>query len=65
MLNRQWEFCSPRDITFSEMKPFSEKRPVKPPPCRDCKEGIPIYKRYWRCCVECLPICQDCWSTRN
>ena len=57
-----WDWCSPDDITFTEMRPYAARRPLKGPVCRSCAEDIPTYMAYWYCCVECRPLCQDCWS---
>ena len=57
-----WDWCSPEDVTFTEMRPYAARRPLKGPVCRSCGEDIPTYQVYWYCCVECRPLCQDCWS---
>ena len=57
-----WEWCSPWDITFTEMRPYAARRPLKAPVCRSCGQDIPDYKAYWYCCVDCQPFCQDCWT---
>ena len=54
-------WCSPKDVTFTERKAFSEGRPVRPLYCRGCGNAVPTHKPYWYCCVECPPICEDCW----
>ena len=54
-------YCSPEHVTHTETKAYAGNRPRKAW-CRTCLEDIPIWKAYYRCCVECPPVCADCWA---
>ena len=55
--------CATATVRHDLVKSYSAARPQVSSPCRECKREITLATPYYRCCLECPPLCVDCFQT--